>query len=151
MSIENLSPHFTYREGIYSATAQSRKIDNSPNEVQLTAMKYTASKMEEVRAILEGRPIYVTSWFRSYALNKAIGGAQKSQHSNGEAVDFKCPGFGTPRAICEALIANKKTLQYDQLILEPGWVHISFVADRQPRLNELTFLGTGAYANNIIS
>lgn len=151
MSIEKLSPHFSYREGTYSYTGQVKKIDNNPTPEQLERMKFTASKLEEVRAILGDKEILVTSWFRSAALNKAIGGAQKSQHSNGEAVDFKCPGYGTPRAICEALIKNKHQLGYDQLILEPTWVHISFVADREPRLNELTFLGTGAYANNIVS
>lgn len=151
MSIEKLSPHFSYREGTYSATGQARKLDNSPDEKQLAAMQFTASKMEEVRKILGDKDILVTSWFRSKALNQAIGGAQKSQHSNGEAVDFKCPGYGTPRRICEALIAHKDTLRYDQLILEPSWVHVSFVADREPRLNELTFLGTGAYAQNIVS
>ena len=151
MSIEKLSPHFSYREGTWSYTGQTKKIDNNPDAEDLERMKFTASKMELVREILGDKDILVTSWFRSAALNKAIGGAQKSQHSNGEAVDFKCPGYGTPRAICEALIKAKDILDYDQLILEPSWVHISFVSDRKPRRNELTFLGTGAYAQNIVS
>lgn len=144
-----LSPNFSYREATYSASAINNKIDNSPSPLQLKNMEFTASKMEEVRKILEDRPIMVTSWFRSLALNKAIGGAMKSQHAQGQAVDFKCPGYGNIRRICMALMANKETLQYDQLILEPTWVHISFVSEGTPRLNELTYLGPGQYAQNI--
>jgi Peptidase M15. len=148
MSIENLSPHFTYREATYSATARDRKIDNNPNPAQLEAMKYTAMKMEAVRQLLDARPLYITSWFRSFALNVAINGAQGSQHSKGEAVDFKCPGWGSPEQICRHLLANKTILQYDQLILEPTWVHISFVP-HGARGNELTWRAPGHYMPGI--
>lgn len=148
MSIENLSPHFTYREATYSATARDRKIDNNPNPAQLEAMKYTAMKMEALRQILENRPLYITSWFRSFALNLAIGGAQSSQHSKGEAVDFKCPGFGSPMQICMRLLENKGILKYDQLILEPTWVHVSFVP-HGARGNELTWRAPGHYMPGI--
>lgn len=149
MNNEMLSPHFSLREATYSATAQKQKIDNSPTPIYLENMKYTASKMEEVRKLLENKEIRVSSWFRSYALNKAVGGAQKSQHSLGQAVDFTCPGYGNIRRICQILILNKDTLGYDQLILEPTWVHISFISEGKPRGNELTYLGPNQYANNI--
>lgn len=149
MSIENLSTHFTYKEGTFSATARDRKIDNNPNPVQLEAMKYTALKMEAVRQLLDNRPLYITSWFRSYALNLAIRGAQNSQHSKGEAVDFSCPGFGSPKQIAKELQKNKELLGYDQLILEPTWVHISFVSTRPPRKNDLTCTKPGHYIPGI--
>lgn len=150
MSIENLSTHFTYREGTFSATARDRKIDNNPDPVQLEAMKYTALKMEAVRQLLDARPLYISSWFRSYALNLAIGGVQGSQHSKGEAVDFKCPGFGTPRRIAKELQKYKEVIQYDQLILEPTWVHISFTGTKPPRKNDLTCTQPGHYVPGII-
>lgn len=148
MSIENLSKHFTYREGTYSATARDKKIDNNPNPVQLEAMKFTALKMEAVRQLLDNRPLYITSWFRSFALNVAINGAQNSQHSKGEAVDFKCPGWGSPKQIAMQLLANKSILQYDQLILEPTWVHISF-KPHGARGVELTCRAPGHYLPGI--
>lgn len=148
MSIENLSKHFTFREGTYSATARDKKIDNNPNAMQLEAMKYTALKMEAVRQLLDNRPLYITSWFRSFALNQAINGAQNSQHSKGEAVDFKCPGWGSPYQIAMQLVANKTILQYDQLILEPTWVHVSFVP-HGARGNELTWRAPGHYMPGI--
>lgn len=149
MGLPNLSTHFTYREGVYSGVAADRKIDNDPSPTQLEAMKYTALKMEGVRQLLDSRPLYITSWFRSYALNLAIGGANKSQHANGEAVDFYCPGFGTPRQIALELQKHKDVIQYDQLILEPTWVHISFVGTRKPRLTELTYRAPGHYMPGI--
>lgn len=150
MSIENLSTNFSYREATYSPTARDRKIDNNPNPAQLEAMKYTAMKMEAVRQLLDARPLYITSWFRSQALNAAIKGAQGSQHSKGEAVDFHCPGFGTPKRIAEELQKHKDVLQYDQLILEPTWVHISFIANGPPRKNDLTCTSPGKYVQGIV-
>lgn len=150
MSIENLSKHFTYKEGTFSATARDRGIDNNPNAAQLEAMKYTALKMEAVRQILDNKAIYVTSWFRSAALNKAIGGAQKSQHSKGEAVDFHCHGFGLPKRIALELQKHKDLLEYDQLILEPTWVHISFTQTSPPRKNDLTYVKPGQYIPGIV-
>ncbi len=150
MSIANLSKHFTYREATYSYTGQLKKIDNNPTPAQLEVMKYTALKMEAVRQILEERPLYITSWFRSYALNLAIGGAQKSQHSKGEAVDFKCPGFGSPIQVAKELQKHKEVLQYDQLILEPTWVHISFTQAYPPRMNDLTCTAPGHYVPGLV-
>lgn len=148
MSIANLSPHFTYREGVYSGTATERKISNDPTPAQLEAMKFTALKMEAVRQLLDNRPLYISSWFRSFELNKAIGGAMHSQHTKGEAVDFRCPGYGLPYRIAMQLVANKSILQYDQLILEPTWIHISFV-QHGARGNELTWRAPGHYMPGI--
>lgn len=148
MSNPKLSPHFNYKEATYSDTAVAKNIDNVPNYVQLESMKFTALRMEGVRQLLGSNAITITSWFRSHELNIAIKGALKSQHSNGEAVDFRCPAFGTPEEICRHLLANKAIVKYDQLILEPTWVHISF----KPfggRGNELTYRAPGHYMPGI--
>jgi hypothetical protein len=85
---------------------------------------------------------------RGIKLNALVGGSRTSQHAKGEAVDFQCLGFGDPKAICLELMANKKTLGYDQLILEPTWVHISFTLGHN-RGRELTYLGKNSYAEGI--
>lgn len=145
----NLSEHFTLAEAIFSASAQKHKIDNSPWPDDLKNMKFTASRMEYVRTILDNKQILVSSWYRSHALNKVVGGAQTSQHSKGQAVDFRCPGYGTIQRIAKVLILNKDTLQYDQIILEPTWIHISFISEGKPRGNELTYTGPGTYSQGI--
>lgn len=143
-----LSNHFSLREATYSKVAEDRKIDNSPTPEILERMKYTAIKMEAVRQLLGSNSIRVTSWFRGPALNKLVGGTPTSQHSKGEAVDFKCLAFGSPRDICLELRKHKDVLQYDQLILEPTWVHISFTPGN-PRMKELTYLGKNHYVPGI--
>lgn len=143
-----LSPHFTLHEATYSEAAERNKIINQPTPEHLERIKFTAHKMEMVRQLLGNRPIKVTSWYRSAQLNKIIGGANSSQHTKGEAVDFKCLSFGNARDICKLLSKNKDVLQYDQLILEPTWAHISFVLDN-PRGNDLTFITGGRYIPGI--
>ena len=70
-------------------------------------------------------------------------------HLLGLAADFTAPAFGTPRAVCEELIAAG--LVWDQLILEhpsaeaPGgrWVHIGLPQLGKPRRQILTAIKRG--------
>lgn len=142
-----LSQHFSLKEAIYSPTAINKGIDNNPTPAILEVMKFTAIKMEAVRQVLGNRIILITSWYRGPALNKAVGGVPNSQHAKGEAVDFICNGYGNVQQVCKKLIDAKDVIQYDQLILEPSWVHISFVQNN-PRGNELTFRN-GKYSQGI--
>jgi hypothetical protein len=97
--------------------------------------------MDGVREFL-GFPITVKSAFRCDKLNLAVGGVHGSQHTRAEAVDFTCPAFGTPTEIVAALMPHLERLGIDQLILEPGWVHVSF-AD-SPR-HEVLRMEAGRY------
>lgn len=103
---------------------------NNPNATQLAHLTKTAQSMEAVRKLL-GQPISINSGFRSAAVNRAVGGSPTSAHALGYAVDFVCPAFGDPLAICKAIAASG--IKFDQLILEKNrWVHISF----DPRLRQ---------------
>lgn len=144
----NLSEHFTLREAIKSDAATRLGIDNSPDTADIYTLLQTAAKMEEVRALLNA-PIIVTSWYRNEKVNKAVGGVPSSQHRKGEAVDFIAPRFGSPRDIC--LKIQNSDIQFDQLILEPSWVHISFKHQgRVPRKQVLTLTGPGRYEQGIV-
>lgn len=119
-----LSEHFTLDEFTFSETAVRKGLDNTPpNDAIMSNLRLLASNMEKVRALLNN-PIKVNSAFRSPAVNVAIGGSMKSHHCLGYAIDFTCPKFGTPREICSAIM--KSDIQYDQLIYEGTWVHLSF-------------------------
>ena len=123
-----LTDHFTFEELTRSDTAERLGIPNTlPVEVaeNLTTL---AENLEKVRAIL-GRPMRISSGFRSQELNAKIGGAQNSAHVQGLAADFTCPQFGTPVAICRALLRHADLLKWDQLIQEGSWVHIAFAKD----------------------
>ncbi|WP_300573628.1 D-Ala-D-Ala carboxypeptidase family metallohydrolase [Phenylobacterium sp.] len=118
-----LSANFHRDEFITSQTAARRGIDNTPPAPVLARLKNTAKGLEKVRAVI-GKPILISSGYRSPALNKAVGGSATSDHMNGDAADFISPGFGTPIAICRAIVAAG--IKFDQLIEEGTWVHISF-------------------------
>ena len=126
---DSISSFFTYGEFIRSETATRKGINNEPSPEALEALKMTARGMDSVRVLL-GRPIHVSSGFRSLKLNTAVGGAKFSQHMLGQACDFTCPEYGTPSEIVDALIASD--IFFDKCINEfptsvtGGWVHISF-------------------------
>lgn len=120
-----LSPHFTLAELTVSQTATRRGIDNHPTPVILQRLQLVAVHiLEPVRAHY-GRPVIVSSGYRSPTLNRAIGGSLTSQHCKGEAVDFRVSGVSN-REVCKFI---RETLDFDQLIYEfgeAGWVHCSY-------------------------
>ena len=119
-----LTDHFTLDELTHSQTAARLGLANDPPPDVVQTLIGTAHGLEMVRALLQA-PILISSGYRSPALNAAIGGAQNSDHTRGDAADFICPGFGAPSTIVSAL--KDSGIQFDQLIEEFGrWVHISF-------------------------
>lgn len=121
-----LSAHFTLDEFTASETAQRRGLDNSlPPELLMTAQN-TAEMMEKIRAVLGDIPITVTSGYRSPEVNRAIGSSDTSDHIKATAVDFKCPEFGTPKAIALHLANKIDGMGIGQIILEfNAWCHVS--------------------------
>lgn len=120
-----LSPHFHLSELTVSQTAARRGIPNSPDAAMIAQLKRTAARMEQVRAILGSNPILISSGYRSPAVNKAVRGSRTSAHMTGHAVDFTCPGFGSPYQV--ALKLSQELPDFDQLIQEFGqWVHVGF-------------------------
>ena len=121
----NLSPHFTLEEMTVSQTAARRGLDNTPSAAVIAKLRKTAQGLEGVRVVLGGAPIIISSGYRSPAVNSAVGGARKSQHLTGEAVDFTAPRFGSVVEVFNAI--KSSGIKYDQLIQEFGsWVHLSF-------------------------
>ena len=127
-----LSEHFTLEELTFSATAQRKQIDNNPPSEVLENMKRLAAGLEEVRAALGNKPMRINSGYRSPKLNRAVGGARLSAHMAGYAADFVCPEFGSPLKIVKALAATG--IQFDKLIQEGTWVHISFAPEARRQL-----------------
>lgn len=116
-----LTPHFSLEE--LTATSH-RGLDNTPPPEARVALTDTALRMEAVRSLLGGAGIHVNSGYRSPAVNAAVGGVGNSAHLSGHACDFICPAFGPPIAICRELVNSH--LEFDQIIEEGTWVHVSF-------------------------
>ena len=124
------SPNFSMDELTHSDTAARHGIDNTPNDNEKENLYKLAMEMEDVRELLNNKPIYVSSGYRSLALNELLGSKKTSSHIKGLAVDFTCRQFGTPNEIVFALINSD--IPYDQVILEfDRWVHISFCEDEE--------------------
>ena len=145
-----LSRNFNLSEFTNSTAARINNINNDPPPHIMAILATTASRMEDVRALLGNHRFTITSGYRSPKLNKAIGGAPNSQHMTGHAVDFICPEFGSPADIVAKI--KHSEIPYDQVICEyyskdkpnSGWVHISFTA--QPRGQALWIDETGTRA-----
>lgn len=128
----DLSRYFTLDEMTASQTASRKRIDNKPSPEVIENLKDTCVQADRVRELL-GFPMLVSSGYRSLKLNSAIGGSKTSSHVQGYAMDFICPGFGTPREVFDFLKKSMrdKSIKFDQLLLEfensPGaWVHLGF-------------------------
>jgi len=117
-----LSAHFALDELTVSQEAVRKGIDNTPHGEQAANLARLAETLETVRSIL-GKPITVNSAYRSPAVNAAIGGAATSEHCDGRAADIICPAYGSPLMVAKAIEASN--LQYNQLIYEGAWVHVS--------------------------
>ena len=125
--MSQLTTHFTLEEFTDSQTAARKGIDNVPSadSRERKNLQRTAEVMEKVRALPGDKPILISSGYRGPKVNAAVGGSKSSAHMSALAVDFSCPGFGTPLAICKKLQPHMKELGIDQLIHEFGsWVHL---------------------------
>ena len=144
----NLTPHFTLEELTASEAADRNGWDNTPNEQELENLKRLADFLEQVKAVLGGKPIMVNSAFRSKLVNDSVGSKDTSQHRIGCAADIRVPGM-TPDEVVKTVIASK--IGYDQVIREfDRWTHISVpnTPDTAPRRQALIIdkQGTRVYA-----
>ena len=126
-----LTKNLSLAEVTKSATAIRKGITNTPSATHLIALKEVSKNIFQPCREHFGKPLAVTSGYRSEALNEAINGSKTSQHSKGEALDLDADVFG---GFSNAELFNyiKNHLDFDQLIWEfgnnnnPAWVHCSY-------------------------
>lgn len=112
--------HFTEEELKRTDTG----LPNEPDNIQwANLVRLVADALEPMREIVG--PLRVNSAFRSRAVNARIGGAKNSQHMLGQAADVVPLKAGLERAFQDV---KASSIPYDQLIIEPTWIHISIAA-----------------------
>jgi len=125
-----LSKDFTLQELTKSEIADRNNINNIPTADHITNLVLLCQYiLQPVRSYFN-KPVNITSGYRSPELCILIGSKPTSQHTFGQAADFKIAGV--PNKVVSDWIVNN--LDYDQCILEfwkleepnSGWVHCSY-------------------------
>ena len=156
-----LTEHFCLKEFTESATARKHGIVNeAPPEAVENLKRLCEGCLEPLREKL-GLPVIITSGYRTKALNSLLAhSSERSQHMLGCAADFyvgqaqvsgskfqvsgdlkletgKSPmKLETPRQrLIRAfrLIITDPNIDFDQLILYSGFIHVSFVSKEKNR------------------
>lgn len=149
------TPHFKLSEFVSSETAEKQGIENNPSPEAVENLRLLSiHTLEPLREAL-GLPIVITSGYRCKALNDLIAHhSQRSQHMKGQAADLLVQGSkfqvqgASPR---ELLIKAFKTIitspeiDYDQLIIYPGFIHVSYVGSGKNRHKLMLGLNNGKY------
>ncbi|MEG1622813.1 MAG: D-Ala-D-Ala carboxypeptidase family metallohydrolase [Alistipes sp.] len=133
--------HFTLLEFTNSATARAKGLNNTPTpahqqnlEELCTALLDPLREAWAVYCANEqiGTPaLRVSSGYRGYRLNKAIGGAVTSAHCVGYAADL-VPRNGKLALFRDFARRWLKGKAYDQMISEdeldgvPAWIHLGY-------------------------
>ena len=125
-----LSGHFSLSELTKSQTAERKGISNKPTLEHIENLTELCTHILEPTRRNFGKPMVITSGYRSEELCEAIGSKTTSQHAKGEAADFEMFGLDN-RSLAKYI---KNNLIFDQLILEfynqddpsSGWVHCSY-------------------------
>lgn len=124
---------FSLHEFSRSSTAEARGIQNTPSGDEVERIEDLVEEVLDPLREWYGKAIYVTSGYRSPALNRAVGGAASSQHVKGEAADITTHSRVENKKLYEYI---RKHLPFDQLIWEhgdstgPDWVHVSYRRER---------------------
>ena len=149
------TPHFKLSEFVSSETATKQGIENNPSPEAVENLRLlSVHTLEPLREAL-GLPIVITSGYRCKALNDLIAHhSQRSQHMKGQAADLLVQGSkfqvqgASPR---ELLIKAFKTIitspeiDYDQLIIYPTFIHVSYVGSGKNRHKLMLGLNNGKY------
>lgn len=139
-----MTEHFSLDELTASQEATRHGINNKPSEKVLENLRMLATLLEQVRELLGGNSIRISSGYRSLALNRHIGSNDTSAHIFGYAADFTCPSFGTPLEVAKKIAGSN--LKFDQLICEGNaWIHISCDPKNRRQLLTASFKGGKAF------
>lgn len=117
--------YFTIKEMCSSSTAQARGIDNTPTKEAISNLTELINNVLDPLREMYGKPIRISSGYRSEQLNRSVNGSKSSQHRLGMAADITTGDVIENRKLFQLIQLN---LPFDQLIDEKNfsWVHVSY-------------------------
>lgn len=123
--------YFSIAEFLRSDEAEKHQVKNIPDDAQLSQVlgnikALVLNILDPLRARV-GRPIIITSGYRSQRVNELVGGSKTSQHLTGQAADFHVQGY-TPQQMDVVYQTIQMCFDFDQLIFYPSKIiiHVSW-------------------------
>ena len=142
-----LSKNFTLQELTRTSreSLQNVNIEQATNDLAvLQNLTDLAVKILQPIRDFYGKPVKVTSGYRSKTLNIAVGGSQTSQHSHGEAADIQVEGISVDKLFED--LKSGKAVPLDnigQVIKEKvggaEWIHISIMTPRYSEIQKAKY------------
>ena len=127
--------YFSIAEFLRSDAAEKYQVSNIPGDEELLKVLTNINALvnrvlDPLRAMI-GRPIIITSGYRSRRINELVGGSKTSQHLTGKAADFHVRGF-TPQQMNVVYQTIQMLFDFDQLIFYPSKniIHVSWNGDK---------------------
>lgn len=127
----HLMKYFSIAEFFKSDVAEKHQVDNIPDDAQLSQVlnnihALVNNVLDPLRAMV-GRPVIITSGYRSQRVNELVGGSKTSQHLSGKAADIHVQGF-TPQQMDVVYQTMQMCYDFDQLIFYPSKniIHVSW-------------------------
>lgn len=127
--------HFKIYEFLHSDVAEKHQVSNYPSVEEFqTVLQNIIALVDNILDPLRervGRPIIITSGYRSKRVNELVGGSIFSQHMKGKAADIYVQGY-TPLQMEIVYYTIQMLYEFDQLILYPykNIIHVSWNGDK---------------------
>ena len=123
--------YFSYSEFFKSDVAEKHQVKNIPDDAQLSQVlgnikALVLNILDPLRARV-GRPVIITSGYRSQRVNDLVGGSKTSQHLSGKAADIHVQGY-TSQQMDIVYQTIQMCYDFDQLIFYPSKniIHVSW-------------------------
>lgn len=134
-----LAKNFTLEELIRSDTAKKLGISNEPNDYCKENLRTLCEKVLQPARDEYGKPIRISSGYRSERLNRAVGGVPNSFHLYGQAADIICDSAEEMACLARILVKQEKT---DLVIIESAkgkmWIHVQWRQNPRHRTTYIT-------------
>lgn len=132
-----ISKNFSYFEFEHSDVAKEERITNAITSVDVRdSIKCLVDNLLQPLRDAVKKPLKISSGYRCPQLNShyKVGGSPTSQHVKGEAADVWCATITPYELACKVIELG---LRFDQLILYPGFVHLSYKKSGEQRMQIL--------------
>lgn len=129
MADAKISKNFTWSEFSKSDVATRYRIMNAITDwdVRDNIIALVENVLQPLRDAW-GQSLFINSGYRCKELNAKVGGVATSQHCKGQAADVGC---SDPLALARLLL--KMDLDFDQAIVYPSFLHISYKDEGENR------------------